>query len=152
MHEQVVRGGGVIIFVARTVVRLAIPALIAAGLAGASGCGAGTPLTLDASQPDPALRDLKTFLEWAKASGQATERNAAGPMLQNAYMFADYSLNAGQIQYLWGTKLAEGPEAAGTVIAFQTAAATDGGWVLFQDGSLKRISAAEFAAAPKAEP
>jgi hypothetical protein len=125
-------------------------AAIAIGVVATAGCGSGEQA--EVFEPDGGLLDLKAFLESAKASGQATTQEAAAPIISAVHLGADYYIRSGQIQYLWGTKLAEGPEAAGTVIAFQTAAATDGGWVLFQDGSLKRISAAEFAAAPKAEP
>lgn len=68
------------------------------------------------------------------------------------HLGADYYFCSGQIEYIWVTKLADGPEAAGKVIAFQTSAAKEGGLVLFQDGSLKRLTAEEFAAAPKATP
>ncbi len=125
-------------------------AAIAIGVVATAGCGSGEQA--EVFEPDGGLLDLKAFLESAKASGQATTQEAAAPIISAVHLGADYYIRSGQIQYIWGTKLAEGPEAAGKVIAFQTAAATDGGWVLFQDGSLKRISAAEFAAAPKAEP
>ena len=125
-------------------------AAIAIGVVATAGCGSGEQA--EVFEPDGGLLDLKAFLESANASGQATTQEAAAPIISAVHLGADYYIRSGQIQYIWGTKLAEGPEAAGTVIAFQTAAATDGGWVLFQDGSLKRISAAEFAAAPKAEP
>lgn len=125
-------------------------AAILIGMAAVGGCSSGEKG--EVFPPDGGLLDLKAFLESAKESGQATTQEAAAPIISAVHLGADYFIRSGQIEYIWGTKLAEGPEAAGTVIAFQTAAATDGGWVLFQDGSLKRISAAEFAAAPKAEP
>ena len=125
-------------------------AAIAIGAVATVGCGSGEKA--EVFPPDGGLLDLKAFLESAKASGQATTQESAAPIISAVHLGAYYYIRSGQIQYIWGTKLAEGPEAAGTVIAFQTAAATDGCWVLFQDGSLKRISAAEFAAAPKAEP
>lgn len=125
-------------------------ATIAIGLVFVAGCGSGKQEQV--FEADGGLLDLKAFLEAAKGSGQATTREAAMPVLAAVHLGADYYIRSGQIQYIWGTKLAAGPEAAGKVIAFQTTAATDGGWVLFQDGSLKRLSAAEFAQAPKATP
>jgi len=124
-------------------------AAILFGLA-AAGCGSGEKEQV--FPPDGGLLDLKAFLESAKASGQATTQEAAAPVLAAVHLGADYYIRSGQIEYIWGTKLADGPEAAGKVIAFQKTAATDAGWVLFQDGSLKRLSAAEFAQAPKATP
>jgi hypothetical protein len=125
-------------------------ASIVLGLTVLSGCSSVEKEQI--FEPDGGLLDLKAFLESAKASGQATTKEAASPMLAAVHLGADYYIRSGQIEYIWGTKLTDGPEAAHKVIAFQTSAATDGGWVLFQDGSLKRLSAAEFAQAPKAEP
>ena len=125
-------------------------AAIAIGVVAAGGCGSGEKEQV--FPPDGGLLDLKAFLESAKASGQGTTREAAAPVISAVHLGADYYIRSGQIEYIWGTKLADGPEAAGTVIAFQTSAAKEGGWVLFQDGSLKRLTAEEFAAAPKATP
>jgi hypothetical protein len=122
------------------------------GLVGCGSRGGGGGDIQAVADPDAGLKDLKAFLEQAKASGQATTREAAGPTISAVHMAADYYLGSGQIVYIWGTKLADGPEAAGRIVAYQKTAATDGGWVLFQDGALKQVSAAEFAAAPKAEP
>lgn len=115
-----------------------------------TGCGSGEKEQI--FEPDGGLLDLKSFLESAKANGQATTREAAAPVLAAVHLGADYYIRSGQIEYIWGTKLADGPEAASTVIAFQKTAETDAGWVLFQDGSMRRLTAAEFAAAPRAKP
>lgn len=125
-------------------------AAIAIGVVMMLGCGSGEKEQV--FPPDGGLLDLKAFLESAKASGQATTKEAAAPVISAVHLGADYYIRSGQIEYIWGTKLAEGPEAARTVIAFQTSAAQEGGWVLFQDGSMKRLTAEEFAAAPKATP
>lgn len=97
------------------------------------------------------LQDLKAFLTAAKAAGQKTTRGEALPAIQAQYMAADYSLGKGDIVFEWGAELSTGPEAAKRIVAYQKAVEQDGGWALFQDGSLRRITAAEFAAAPKAQ-
>lgn len=130
---------------------LACACFLASCVVPAMGCKS-TPDKVEASAADPGLRDLLSFLTWAKAENQRTDQATASAVLGNAFMFADHSINSGQIEYIWGTKLADGPEAASTVIAFQKTAETDAGWVLFQDGSMRRLTAAEFAAAPKAKP
>jgi hypothetical protein len=116
----------------------------------AAGCGGGESKEIPG--PDAGLQDLKAFLESAKTSGQATTKEAASPVLSAVHLGADYFLRSGQIEFIWGTKLSDEPDAAGRIVAYQKAAATDGGWALFQDGSLKHLTAAEFAAAPRAEP
>lgn len=56
-------------------------------------------------------------------------------------------LKSGEIVYVWGSKLSGGS----AVVAYEKKAATDGGYVLLQDGTVKQMSAAEFQAAPKAK-
>jgi hypothetical protein len=54
----------------------------------------------------------------------------------------------GELVYVWGAGLAPG----GTlVIAYEKKAETEGGWVLLQDGTVKKISAGEFQSAAKAK-
>jgi len=60
-------------------------------------------------------------------------------------------IRSGAIVYSWGTGISSGGAAASTVIAYEKKAATDGGYVLLQDGTVKQMSAAEFQAAPKAK-
>ena len=101
---------------------------------------------------DRGLQDLKSYLTWAKSNKQSTDRATASAALGNAFMFADHAINSHQIEFLWGAQLSDEADAAGRIIAYQRTAPSDGGWVLFQDGSLREISAEAFAAAEKAEP
>ncbi|MFM9025088.1 MAG: hypothetical protein ACKON7_07075 [Planctomycetaceae bacterium] len=126
--------------------------VMAAAAGGLVGCGSGGgPQQVAQGDADPGLSDLKMFLEAAKAGGRKTTRDVALPVIQAQHMAADYSLGTGDIVFEWGAELSTGPEAAKRIVAYQKAAKSDGGWALFQDGSLRRITAAEFAAAPKAE-
>jgi len=57
------------------------------------------------------------------------------------------ALASGKYVFLWGA----GYKPGGTgIVAYEAAAETKGGWVLLEDGSFKKMSASEFAAAPKA--
>ena len=125
-------------------------AAVGIGLAGVGGCS--KPESQAVFEPDGGLLDLKSFLVAAKASGQSTTQEAAAPVIAAVHLGADYYLRSGQIEYIWGTTLTDGPEAAGRIVAYQKTAAADGGWALFQDGSLKHLTPAEFAATPRAEP
>lgn len=58
------------------------------------------------------------------------------------------SATDGRLRVFWGTPLSPSGTA---VLAHETDAATKGGWVLLTDGkTVSKLTAAEFAAAPKA--
>ena len=59
---------------------------------------------------------------------------------------------SGDITCAWGAGLKEGAEAAKRILAFETQAAKEGGWVMFQDGTIREVTVEEFAAAAKATP
>jgi hypothetical protein len=54
---------------------------------------------------------------------------------------------SGKYVFLWGAGYKPGGNG---IVAYEAAAESNGGWVLLEDGSFKKMSAAEFAAAPKA--
>lgn len=56
-------------------------------------------------------------------------------------------LRSGEIVFFWG----KGLSSATKVLAHEKKAATEGGWVLMTDGSVKQMSADEFKSAPKAK-
>jgi hypothetical protein len=53
---------------------------------------------------------------------------------------------------VWGAGLKDGAEASKRILAFETRAAKEGGWVMFQDGAIREVTSEEFAAAAKAAP
>ena len=58
------------------------------------------------------------------------------------------ALRAGECVMIWGGSV-PGGSASATVVAYEKAAPESGGLVLFQDGTVKSLSAAEFKVAPK---
>ena len=62
----------------------------------------------------------------------------------------------GKYVLLWGTTILEMQQnpggASGTILGYEAGAPTAGGLVLMGDASVRTMSAAEFAAAPKAKP
>ncbi|HEY1380132.1 MAG TPA: hypothetical protein VGF55_25235 [Gemmataceae bacterium] len=68
------------------------------------------------------------------------------PAYANGYAAA----NEGQVVVRWGAPLTPAAGAAPAVLAYVKDAPEQGGFVLLQDGTVKRLSAAEFRAAPKA--
>jgi hypothetical protein len=51
----------------------------------------------------------------------------------------------------WGVGRSAAPGAANQILVYEKLAATEGGAVLLRDGTVKQMTAAEFAAAPKAK-
>jgi uncharacterized protein (DUF2236 family) len=60
-------------------------------------------------------------------------------------------IQSGEIVVQYGIGRATGPGAGQQVLAYDKNAASAGGWVVLRDGTVKEMSAAEFAAAPKAK-
>jgi hypothetical protein len=128
--------------------QVVLAAVAAAGL-GAAGCG---------SKPDPAanqpthrdaLADIGRMLKLLADEGKPPPANKAElTQLDPLIPAAGPAVRAGEIVYLYGA----GYAAAGIkVVAYETAASSSGGLVLLQDGTIKVMTAAEFAAAPKAK-
>jgi len=51
----------------------------------------------------------------------------------------------------WGVGRSAAPGAANQILVYEKKAATEGGAVMLRDGTIKQMTAAEFAAAPKAK-
>lgn len=138
--------------VLRTVVMSVAVALV---LPVAAGCGGG--VKKEAGQKGPApndgLIDLKTLLDAVKAGQQKAPKSAAEmAAIEPLFPAAGAFIQNGSIEYVWGAKLADGPDAAKTIVAFEAKAAGEGGFVLLQDGTVKQVSPAEFAGMAKAKP
>jgi hypothetical protein len=59
------------------------------------------------------------------------------------------AVKSGDVIVYWGTGLADGSEAASTVLAYQKDVPEKGGEVLMQDGNARKMTAEEFKAAKK---
>jgi hypothetical protein len=97
------------------------------------------------------LRDMFRQAAAGKATlpKSATEFTAVEPL----YPVAGPFVLAGAIDCAWGAGLKEGVAAAAAKrLAWDKGAAEAGGWVLFQDGTIREVTSAEFAAAAKATP
>lgn len=60
------------------------------------------------------------------------------------------ALRSGECVMIWGGSM-PGASAGTTVVAYEKAVPAQGGLVLFQDGTIKQVTADEFKAAPKAK-
>jgi hypothetical protein len=69
--------------------------------------------------------------------------------LQNVFPAAVSSIRSKDVLVFWGVGISDGPEAASTVLAYHKDVPDAGGEVLMQDGTAKKMTAAEFQAAKK---
>jgi hypothetical protein len=60
---------------------------------------------------------------------------------------AGAAIRTGDVVYIWGAGYADG---AKQVVAYEKKAPTEGGYVLLQDGTVKKMTADEFKSAPQA--
>jgi hypothetical protein len=116
-----------------------------------SGCssrpGEGAP---------PVFGDLQEVNDLLHAAAGALHRSPTGVADLNRYR-SMYSrgyeaVKSGNVVVLWGAAL-KGEGQVGqdeTVLAYEKNVPTDGGYVLLSAGTVKKMSAAEFSAAPKA--
>ncbi len=123
------------------------PLAVAVGLV--AGCGDSPARGPGTGGAKDALADLGQMLKSLHDEGKqppaaATELTQVEPMVP----VAGPLLRDGTVVYLWGA----GYDAGGNkVVAHERRAATEGGYVLLQDGSVKEMTADEFKAAPKAK-
>jgi hypothetical protein len=126
--------------------RIVSVAVVAAGLALAAGCG-GSQQPQQVNPNKAALEDLGGMLK------QLAEQNMKPParleeLMEPLVPTAGGMLRNGNIVYFWGI----GYDAGSTKIAaHEKNAASEGGFVLLQNGTVKEMTAAEFASAPKAK-
>jgi hypothetical protein len=131
-----------------TLVRCVVIAACLGLLAGCSsqpGAGAPPEFTL--------LQEVNDLLRaGAGAAGRAPAKLADLGRYQSMFPRAHEAVKSGAVVVLWGAPL-KGEGESGkdeAVVAYEKAAPTDGGYVLLSAGTVKKLSAAEFAAAPKA--
>lgn len=124
--------------------------VLACGLA--AGCGGGPPRAV-APTPNDGLVDLREMLRRTASAGEPVPKSPADMRaLDAAYPAAGRFIGTGAIEYVWGTRLADGGDAGRRIVAFEKGAADAGGFALFQDGTIRQVTAAEFKALPRAAP
>ena len=114
-----------------------------------AGCG---PRTVGDAPTTPALPEVSDLL---RAAAGAAGRPPANLSDLDGYkeMFPQgyEAVQSGNIVVLWGAPM-KGEGEAGkdeTVVAYEKAVPTDGGFVLLSSGTIKKMTAAQFNAAPK---
>jgi hypothetical protein len=119
---------------------------LALGIGVIAGCTSASTISTDDARK-LALEELGRMLKALPEDGRKPPTKLAelepiepmiplaGPMIRN-----------GDINYVWGAAYIAGGK---NLIAYEKSAPTDGGYVLLEDGSVKKMSASEFQSAPK---
>ncbi len=120
-------------------------------MAAALGCG-GTNTTGSMSGPT-ASESATDVAEMLKEHFEATKKapNSAADLTDApaSHPVGHAAVSAQEYVVFW--KVPISPSGSGTVLAYHKDTPTAGGSVVMQDGSVKTMTAAEFAAAPKAK-
>lgn len=129
-------------------------ALVVAVSLQAAGCSSNAPVEAPVSTGPTAkesLENMVLLLQHFKDQNQKTparieDVEPVDPVFPGAYL----GLVRKEIVYVWGAPL--NPAGSDRVLAYESTAPTDGGWVLMQDGTVKQMTQEQFSAAPKARP
>ncbi len=107
----------------------------------------------DAASPEfSILRDVDGMIRMA--NGKKITKPQELVQFENSFPLGAKSVKSGDVIVLWGVKMAneDGSGVTGELVAYEKKVPTEGGFVLLQDGNVKKMTAAEFEAAPKPKP
>jgi hypothetical protein len=131
-----------------TVFRCVAAAAIAGGLL--AGCSK-QPVGEAAASPT-LLQEVNDMLHQAGASGRPPAKAADLGRFQAMYPRGYEAVKSGDVVVVWGTPI-KGEGEVGKdeqLLAYEKNAPTEGGFVLLSAGTVKKVSASEFNALPKA--
>lgn len=127
--------------------RTAVSVVLAAGLF-SIGCSRSSPTTLPAKLAESGLGELAKVYEYLAAQNLPPPRKVTDLDEHEANLPTSYAkIVSGEYVVIWGVGQVKGSTA---VLAYEKDAATKGGEVLIQDGTIKTMTAAEFQSARKA--
>jgi hypothetical protein len=108
------------------------------------GCGEGTgqkpSVPKDANAPLVELRDL--FVEAAGSPPLKSQSDLK--QFENRYPAAVAGVGSGALTVVWGSGIKEGATAKSAIIGYETAADSQGGWVVREDASIEKMTADDF--------
>ncbi len=119
-----------------------LAAIVASGC-GPSSAGPESPAQLSIGQVG------QLFHRYQKAGKEPPKGLSDIQTLQRELPAAVESIRSKEVLVYWGVGVSTGSEAASTVLAYHKDVPEKGGEVLMQDGTAKKMTAEEFAAAPK---
>ncbi|MCI0642560.1 MAG: hypothetical protein L0Y72_22365 [Gemmataceae bacterium] len=126
--------------------------LVAAALPPMAGCGgAQNPPIAAAQTMEEKLARVGALYHHYLADKEQPPASAEDLRAVQAHAADLTPVDAGDIVVVWGVKIRDDPQAGRLVLGYEKDAPKEGGFVLLVDGQVKKMSAAEFAAAPKAK-
>jgi len=118
-----------------------------------SGCsGSKTGQTLPGQEQQLILQEVNDLLHTSSAGGRPPAKLADLQKQEQNFPKGYAAVKSGEVVVLWGTP-PQGEGQAGsneTVLAYEKAVPKEGGFVLLSAGTVKKMTADEFNAAPKA--
>jgi hypothetical protein len=126
--------------------------LLAALLTGCSDSGKKS-VTQVASKNDLMLEVVGLIRSHCAARGKGPQKISDLAPFETEYHLGFQAVKNGDVIIVWGGTVAgEGSNSSntGAVVAYDKDATTSGGEVAFENGTVKKLTAAEFQAAPKA--
>ena len=108
------------------------------------GCGAGTGLTPNApKEATPKLAELRDLLVEATGS-PPLKKQTDMDQFKNRYPSAVQGVADGSLSYVWGASIKEGVGAQSAIIAYETVAESQGGWVVRESSAIEKLSLEDF--------
>jgi len=114
---------------------------------------AGCSKVPEAAGPEVSiLRDVDGMIRIANGKKLAKPQELT--QFENNFPVGVKAVQSGDVIVLWGVKMAneDGSGVTGELVAYEKQVPTEGGYALFQDGNVKKVTPAEFEAAPKPKP
>jgi len=119
----------------------------------AAGCSLSTPQGQVADPVSEDLTDVAGLLrdyavEYQRGPTKLTDLAKNQALYSRGYQ----AIKTGNIVVVWGVRMPLQGQGGGTgIIAYEKKVETEGGAVLLENGDIKKMTAAEFTAAPKAK-
>ena len=127
----------------------------AVGLALVLGVGCSSPTSIPPEQAElevgTGLVEVGDLLRtYTEETGRAPSKAADLAKYQALYPRGVQAIQSGSVTVTWGVKVPPAGTGGTEVVAYEKTTPAEGGGVLLMNGEVKRMSAEEFAAAPKA--
>jgi hypothetical protein len=116
--------------------------LIAIGLVAACvGCGSSTG---DVLVPKEASEDVVQLRDLLVDSGQPIQKPADISSLSGRYPAAVEGVTSGKLSIVWGKGIREGGSGKAEILAYQSDAESQGGWVIRENATIEKLTAEDF--------
>jgi len=122
-------------------------------LAAAAGCGSKTGGGSETPAAVNELREVESILRSFPPARKGPSKLADLAPFEQTQSVGYQAVKSGSVVIVWGATMPGEGSLSGSeaIVAYEQKAPTEGGYVLLQNGTIKQLTAAEFASAPKAK-